>query len=124
MEPDIAYVPEFGVVKVKAEGELNNQSGIETAQKAINIASKQKCNKILFDFTEMEVTAPIHEIYDSPSLLIKMGMPRYFKLAVVYAGDEESHKFWETVTRNSGFVTRVFTEHSKALTWLTDPKSN
>lgn len=124
MEPDIAYVPEFSVLKVKAEGELNNQTGIEIAQKAINIASKHKCKKILFDFTEMEVIASTFEIYNSPSLIIQMGMPFDFKLAVVYFGDEESHQFWETVTRNSGFVTRVFTEHSKALKWLTDPKSN
>ena len=124
MNSDIAYVPEFGVVKAKQVGELNNQTGMEIVQKATDIASKQKCGKILFDFTEMEVTAPILEIYHTPSLFIKMEIPHYFKLALVYSDDEESHKFWETVMRNSGFITRVFTEHSKALKWLTNQKSN
>lgn len=118
MEPHIAYDPEFGVVTVKAEGILNNQVGLVLAQKATDIASKNQCSKILCDYTAMKVTASTLDIYEYPSLAIQMGVPRHIKVAVVYSTDEKSHKFWETVNRNAGFVARVFTLHDEAIKWL------
>ncbi len=120
MEPNITYDPEFGVVKVKAEGMLNNQIGLELAQKAIDIASKHQCSKILCDFTEMKVTASTLKIYEYPSHAIQMGVPRHLKVAVVYSIDEENHKFWETVTRNAGFLVRVFALQDEAIKWPAD----
>lgn len=120
MEPKIVYNSEFGIVKVKAEGMLNNQIGLELVQKAIDIASKHQCSKIFCDYTEMKLVASIFEIYEYPSIAIQMGVPLHIKVAVVYSIDEESHKFWETVNRNAGFVARVFTLQDEALKWLVD----
>jgi len=44
---------------------------------------------------------------------------RDFKIALVYSGDMEDHKFMETVVVNRGYNLSVFPEIDEAILWLT-----
>ena len=118
MAPEITYDPKSKVVYVKYSGLLNNETGMAIAKKAVSVSSQQKCDKILFDYRATDFKESTLGIYQYPNIVIKEGISRSIKIAVVYSADETLHLFWETVTINSGYCSKCFKDEEKALSWL------
>jgi hypothetical protein len=119
MELIISFRPDLNVVCVKATGELNNETGARIAERMLRAIGTYKCNKVFFDYSNMNVTASFLEIYETPILFDLWGIPRNINLAVVYSKDEDNFKFWESRMQNFGFIVKVFNKKSEALQWLT-----
>ena len=124
MAKDITFNTDHNVLCFKAIGEQNSKTRVEFAEKLLNIAKEFNCWKVLCDYTQSRVTAGTLEIYRIPSQLEQIGIPRYFKIAVIYSSDKESYIFWETRARNADFTTRVFTDKDEALKWLNSFSKN
>ena len=118
---DIGVDPEDAVVRVRAVGDLNGKSNLHLAKHFSSAALKSNCNLVLCDLTAARLTDSVLGIYEYPARLQQQGVSRALRIAVVYENDEQKHRFWETVSRNRGFMTRVFRDTQEALDWLTDP---
>lgn len=109
---------ELNIVRTRAEGNLNNETEAFIVKNALKVAAEEKCHKLLFDYSKVNDTASMLEIYESPLLFDLWGVTRNFSIAVLYSEDEKNFKFWETRMINEGFSARVFRNEDQALQWL------
>ncbi|MDA0745358.1 MAG: STAS/SEC14 domain-containing protein [bacterium] len=108
----------FQVVRVEASGDLNPDVGLQIAGEATAVAEPHGIKRFLYDFREMVPRSIAAEVYQLPSRMGEAGMDRSQKIAVVYTGDEERFRYFETVVRNAGFEVFLFTDIDDAMQWL------
>ena len=120
MEFDVVFDAKLNVVSVKANEALSYWLEMEIVKEILEIASKNKCRKILYDYSEATVPVSRLDIYELPEYFEKWGVPRNLMMAFVYSDNENLFRFLETVARNNGFVARVFKSKDKAIGWLTN----
>ena len=116
----IGLNPTRNVLEVRAEGELNSKNARHIARKISEFASKHRCSRVFFDYSQTHLTDSILSIYENPPYMEREGLTRAMRLAVRYERDEQKHRFWETVFRNRGYMARVFNNEDDALQWLMD----
>lgn len=90
----------------------------------IEASTLHGCPYFLIDLRNTTSAVPNHAIYEFASELGKVGLERTMVLAMVYGGDEEQHRFAETVVRNRGWYgIRFFPDYGAAEEWIREGRS-
>jgi len=87
-------------------------------KETVRLAKKFGINSFLFDIRSIDNTWGTLEKYIFAKELEKFGRKRHDKVALLVESTNKTHAFIETVTRNQGFNTRIFTHYNNAITWL------
>ena len=87
-------------------------------QETVRLAKKFGINSFLFDIRTIDNTWGTIEKYTFAKDLEKFGRQRHDKVALLVAAGNKTHSFIETVTRNQGYNTRIFTRNKDAVAWL------
>lgn len=112
--------PDFHVLEILTQGRMTPQNMARLARQISALAESHGYQKVLLDHTRSRIDASMMEIYEDPVRMEKTGLSRALKLAVCYESDAEKLRFWETVSRNRGYMARIFRTRSRALRWLAD----
>jgi signal transduction histidine kinase len=123
MNWDIYVSKSEDLVTVKTSGLLSyeqiNQMTIET----FNTAMENDIRNILGDHRELDQQVSISNIYKLPRELLKEGIRRPSKVAVVYtkaSTKEKNFELFETTARNVFIPVQLFTDIAEARLWLTE----
>jgi hypothetical protein len=87
-------------------------------KESVRLAKKFGINSFLFDIRTIDNTWGTLEKYTFAKELEKFDRKRHDRVALLVASMNKTHDFIETVTRNQGFNTRIFTRHNDAVDWL------
>lgn len=109
-----------GHLHVTITGKLPSGMSTALAKDVIGACRRFPCRTALVDVTglrsRVDVFETVNLVTDFPVLTQGVAVPR---TAVVYdAGDREMLTFYETVARNRGYMTEIFTDPAQAWAWL------
>lgn len=118
MRMKVSYDEEQQFIESSIIGTLDMEA-VERGLVEMNTAfDRYKCERILYDLSEVEVGLETHEIYFVPKLLKEAGNQN-IKRAVIFSNEyEQDFAFFETVAANQGLQVQIFTEREVALNWL------
>ena len=72
------------------------------------------CNKVLIDYRNGSIKAKTIDIYNRPKKLERAGLPRNYKIAILYGVQNEQENFYETVLKNRGYNFRKCNDAEEA----------
>jgi len=89
-------------------------------QRAIREAGREKHGgRFLVDMRGATIVGGVMDTFEVGRVPVDFGPDQgHFKVALVYAGSLETHRFMETVAVNRGFRIRIFDEMEPAFRWL------
>ena len=128
MKYEITYNDGDGWLTCQISGNIAMEDVDRFAGVAIDFLVKHPgCKSILIDAREASLPLSIMQIWQIPRILAKLAQQtsRYHdgsfyntRRAVVVSEDNDSWRFFETVTRNLGHAVKIFTDLAAAVAWL------
>ncbi len=124
----IEFDPKDNLIIYYAHGKMNIHELIDMVKDAITFAQKMDCSNLLAVLNEADLNEiTILDYYTLPRAIAKImndhGLPEnHFKRALVGSQEQELLHFYETVTLNCGFHTKLFYDFEQAKTWLRSDK--
>ena len=83
------------------------------------LAQARGIKRFLFDVREAPNASSILGSYTFVHEdLTELGFPRISRVAILRTADDASHDFIETVSRNAGYLVRLFVDEADAIAWL------
>jgi hypothetical protein len=127
MRWDFGFLPEHGVLSVKASGDLDYDAILDLISAVAAEAQSRDCDKILFDHRDAVLKLSPTRVYRLPAVGVAYGVGRRRKVAVVLSPstihEDEARIYADLVHRNA-LPHRVFSDPEAALHWLVDSKSS
>lgn len=116
----VEYDADRGFVRAAMTGTLNCRIQDRLFREAVAAAPEQEARAFLIDLRDTKLRDNTLNIFEMFSNLDQSGLRlNRDRVAVVYAGDHDDHRFAETVAHNRGWVTfRCFDDVEAALDWL------
>jgi hypothetical protein len=105
-------------VRVTMAGSIKREPGLRAVEDAVREAERRQATSIMVDARKAcNGDSPIEQ-YCFASQLGETGLARSTKIAFVTAPGDESHRIFEVITNNHGYLFRLFNEESIAISWL------
>ena len=124
MKWEFHYREDYGYLEVVISGPLSPDDLNKMAIERWNELRRLKCNKILFDFTQITNILSVIDIYKRPEESEKSGVLRTNRAAAVVPDTYwNEFKFMETVYQNRGFDLNVFNNKKDAINYLANVNS-
>jgi hypothetical protein len=118
---DVVVLDDLQLVRINIGGELV-AADLEGCSSACSNPDVRSYNS-LYDFRNCILRACIFDLYNFPriSRLIQAGDRKMVKVALLTNQDEnyKKMKFYEMISVNAGFNSKVFTSEQEAIAWLT-----
>jgi hypothetical protein len=111
-----------GVIEITYRGTIAMEQVIDSTAEALAIAEGEGPQLFLSDLSDARSELSVIEIYSIPAQWEQLKANRGNRVAVVVpesAADPVDARFYENVSRNRGWLVRVFKERKEALEWLT-----
>jgi len=105
------------IVRVSGE-HMRPADSFELQELARNIRSEYGCTRFLFDMRQANITGSTFDTYVTGKNPEEKQFERDFKIALVYSGGMDFHRFMEDVVVNRGYTLRVFSDFDEAMFWL------
>ncbi|MFC1816812.1 hypothetical protein ACFL0M_12975 [Thermodesulfobacteriota bacterium] len=105
-------------MSVRVNVPLVKELALSFTRDAIQLAKKHGIDAILLDVRGQRTVDGVYNQYDYACKLQELGMTPWTRIAVLADPDDNSHDFFETVTRNRGFHFQLFRDELKAHDWL------
>ncbi len=124
MTHKIEFDPTDNLVIAYAQGKMSIQSILELIRETISLAKKMNCPKLLAVLKDADLKAiTTMDFYALPEKVTKLieahGLNEYdFKRAIVGTEKQDLLPFYETVTLNAGYRTKLFFDIEEAKEWL------
>lgn len=123
MTHTIEFDPNDNLVIGYAKGKTNIQDLLELINVTIAFAVKMNCTNLLAVLNEADLEITTLDFYSLPGAVAKImenhGLNEsYFRRALVGSKEQEILHFYETVTLNYGFHTKLFFDIEEAREWL------
>ncbi len=120
-EWEIEFLGKYGVVNLRATGQIDLERGLQWSTEALEFASVKSSTRLLHDLREMTPAISTTDIYLLPEVLGKLGLTRRMKVAILVPNSirkKTDFVFFETVSRNKGFRVKLFNLLDDAQNWL------
>jgi|GEM_PF-1641700 len=118
----VGYDDELNHVFGKIEGVLTKDLASNYLSKVAQIASENKCQKVITDLREAQLFANQKEMEILAKELKGIGIELSFRRAILISNDINDYKVWENFNFRNGFKDmRLFSDERVALEWM---KSN
>jgi hypothetical protein len=119
MRWNVSYNPEDNILCVCTEGETDVASANKMVEEVRDAIEQHGSALILIDHRQLLLNLSMVDIYDRPSILENLGLPKTSRIAeVVPESQLKAFQFLETVARNKGYRFSVFLDMSAAKAWL------
>jgi len=119
MQWAVSYIPEDGILYVRTEGETDVASADKMVEDIRDAIEQHGSTLVLIDHRKLLLNLSMVDIYDRPSILESLGLPKSARIAeVVSESQHEGFKFFETVSRNNGYLVSIFLDIDSAKAWL------
>jgi hypothetical protein len=116
---EVIYDSEHDCIVTRIDGRLDVPVVREFLAELGRVISTNDCGRILEDLRGAELTLSMEALYFAPRLVPEAGIPPASKSAIVVAEQDWSvYSYLETVARNLGQNTKVFTDPDEARRWL------
>lgn len=105
---------------LRIEGEITAASIMKMIVEAHAFGDQNHISRYLVDATDARNTSTISENYQFAYENMKMtpGLNLLARISMLVSPEDHSHDFVETVTQNSGFITRLFRNREEAIEYL------
>ena len=127
MEWSFKFLPEHGVLSLKATGDLDYDTVIELIAASAAEMQRHDCNKILVDYRDAVLRLSPTRVYRLPAVEVAHGLDRRHKVAVVLSPStirEDDAKIYADAIRKNSQPHRLFDDPDTALAWLLDRESS
>jgi hypothetical protein len=92
---------------------------MEVAQ---NRSRTHHCTRLLLDMRQADIESSVFDTFETIEKMPASSIEYYKKIAAVYKGDLDSHRFLETLAFNRGISgLRIFNNIRQAKEWLLNP---
>jgi hypothetical protein len=118
MEYNISMEPENRFVLIEESGTGDLEETIHMTRDALAFGSRTGCSRYLVDCRKSPMDFSTIDTFQFITGLEDLGVPRYSRIAVVYALDHSKHRFAENVAVNRGWSIRYFEDYPEAVRWL------
>ena len=118
MKYEIESDQDHELIRITVRGELTVESVTELTTAVGAEAAELGFIRFLFDVREATANTDTVDAFFLAANPEKRGLLRGHKRALVYSGDDEIFRFFETVSQNRGYLVEIFTDIDKALAWL------
>ena len=109
----------LGICIVRVSGENRRPDDSKVLQKVANdIRSKSGCTRFLYDMQQANIIGSTMDTFFTGIEPFKKQFERDFRIALVYSGSMDDHKFMEDVVVNRGYTLRVFSDIEEATSWI------
>lgn len=120
MEYTVEYDEANGICTVRVTGKHKRPDDSLALQRfARDFDDERGCKRFLFDMTKAEIIGGTMEMFEIGTVPVDPNhKQKRQKVALVYSGNLDDHKFMENVAVNRGYNLRVFDGIDKAIEWL------
>lgn len=119
---EICYVTEQKLILAKNKGHFTIQDFRDEVYAIAQLSEEKQAFSILLDDTKMSSDVSTIDIFSFPSLYEEAGLSKRVKIAVVIPESSRGladFNFFETVSVNRGYNTKIFFNMADAKAWLT-----
>lgn len=121
MPVTVEYVPQTKSVVIVATGAITpDELGCQSPS-TIELLHQHDATRMLVDYRDAQIDVSTMDVYALPDRYDALGLSRKVRIAVVLPRDLENQElfdFYEDVTHNRGFLTRLFRSAEEAQRWL------
>jgi hypothetical protein len=119
MECNVDYDHENDILIAGCQGSLKTEHFRDYSDEILRKLQEHNCIQLLNDFRNVRIEMTIGEIFEWHTTLIKDGLNRKLKRAIVTTEQYlEDVRFYENVGENMGYRVKAFTEFDDAINWL------
>lgn len=121
MSWDISVVKEEGIIYAVASGEITMGLALQMTAEGLKLAIKHRITLFLVDLRTSTSDISTVQIYRLPTILETLGLSRDRRIALVIPSDPADpadYRFYQTVSKNRGFMIGLFEEPDSARQWL------
>ncbi|MCO5761338.1 MAG: hypothetical protein NHG36_07480, partial [Chromatiaceae bacterium] len=108
-------------VRLTTHGVLDLDAISQVVAVALEHGERHGAIRFLVDHRDIALGVSILEIHELPKLFESQGLPRYFRVALLFKPvpkTAEYFRFHENRSASAGFLQCVFTDEPEALDWL------
>ena len=114
MPESVKYNKDEDLIFIDSIGKVTIEDWQKSHKRVMELALVEKCNNVLVDIREQQLSADLFDIHKFGS-----DLPRGFKFAVVTAiSGSNIHDYLEKVGSTSGKLIKIFDSYDDALKWL------
>ena len=121
MSWNISVVEEEGIICAAASGEITMGLALQMTAEGLKLGFKHRITRFLVDLRTITSDISTVQIYRLPTILETLGLGRDRRVALVISSDpadQADYRFYQTVSRNRGFMISLFEEPDSARRWL------
>lgn len=122
MPTDVKYNKSSGLIEATYSGEVTASELHDAVSRRIAIQKKTGALGVLADASKVQITPSTIALFEVPARLFQeLNADRRTVTALVLPDAEfpkEMAKFFETASRNRGWMIQVFTDRQSAVAWL------
>lgn len=115
------YLKHDKVIFIKFTGKVTLKILEDSFKACLDMSSKSGVNRYLVDHTELQPSLSAVEVYEIPKIYDQLYLEKSSRIAVIASKNpnlRENTKFFETVSRNRGYMVRLFDDRQSSLKWL------
>jgi len=115
------YLDNDKVVFIKYKGKVTLDLLKDSFKACLEIALKSGVNRYLVDHTELIPSLNAVEVYEIPKIYDQLYVKKSSRIAVIKSKNpnlKENTKFFETVSKNRGYIVKLFDDRKSSLKWL------
>jgi hypothetical protein len=121
MEYTQVFDGDSGICTLSVTGDfVRPEDALEVERLTANLHDELGCRRFLIDMTKARIFSSTMSTFtaSNPPEELRVIL-RKVRVAALYTGLSEDHRFLETVAVNRGLTLRVFDERDEAIRWLT-----
>jgi hypothetical protein len=121
MPVTVEYLPQKQTVAIVATGAITADELGCQSPRTIELLHQHDALRMLVDYRDAQIEVSTMDVYALPDRYDTLGLSRKVRIAVVLPRDLENSElfdFYEDVTHNRGFMTRLFRSPDEAQRWL------
>jgi hypothetical protein len=126
MEWDFTYLPDLGIVSVKANGDLDYDAMVRLIEAGAAEVEARGVDGVLVDLRAAVLRLSPTRVYRLPAVEVAHGLDRRRRVAVVFSpltARDEDVRIYEGVMRSNALPHCLFSDPDAALAWLLDRES-
>ncbi|HVN95674.1 MAG TPA: STAS/SEC14 domain-containing protein [Syntrophorhabdaceae bacterium] len=121
----VTHDASIGIIEVVCNSHITAEEMVEAAHKRIALEKETGVNRTLIDVTNAQLSATTFDLLHLSQQHYKnLQASRRTRIAFVMPTAAEQHqaaRFYETASRNRGWMVEVFSERQTAMDWLLSP---
>jgi hypothetical protein len=119
MDYEVSVAEKDSFIVCVVSGPILREDARKYSSEMIVLAQARGIKRFLFDVREAQSALSILGNYKfAHEDLTELGFPRFSRVAILRTADDASHDFIEKVSRNAGYLVRLFVGEADAIAWL------